>query len=1157
MLYRFDYLPSVKGFRLSICEVRMKRLSLWSFAIAFLALVIFGIQGANAQANFGSINGTVTDPSGAAVPNAEVTVTSKATGIARTTHTNASGFYSVGALTADDYTVQVTASGFQSSITENLHLTPGLTLANNVKLEVGQVSAKVVVSANTVQVNTQTSGTGGVISSEQIKGLMLNGRNFQSLAITVPGVSSTAHADSMVSGGLLAATTLIVNGQSAETTTYTIDGMYNMNSGNMANLNIFPIVDAISQYTVLTANYSAQYGFAGSGQVIVQTMAGGNQYHGSAWDYLRNDAIDANNYFSTTKQSLRQNIYGYTLGGPVVIPHIYGQNGPHKLFFFASNQWYSIAAGQVRRAATFPEAMRNGDFSNSPTLPASKTLTLDPHSQALLAATGRTNCLSGPTTINPSCFDPVAKGMIADYMPMPNNVAGGFLNYTNSGPQTTSQIDFVDRVDYNLNSSNLITARTMYENVKNGFPFDAWGGSPFPNMTDSYYQSAWNGMLRWTSNFTPTVMNTVTVGNTYDQVRIKNNVGGQMPSGVSITQAFPGADTLNRAPSVSISGGWPGLGPGTQPITASDGEGIAQDDLSWVVGKHVLQGGLLYMFGIKRQNVFTTPQGTFTFSGVHTGDPAADFLLGLNSTYHQASTQRFGNFHYREGDAYVQDDWRIIPDLTLNLGVRWVYFSNDTVSGSQLTSFIPARYDPTQAPVVNVDGTFALNGLNQPVTAAGAPANLLNGLVQAGTNGLPHGGFDARKTNFGPRIGFAYNVLGRNTTTIRGGYGIGYNRVPLEQVYDAFGQNPPFNRSANVLNSLLVDGTAGVAAAPTPQSLSNLPLSFVPSMIQSFSLTVQRQIIPNMVGTVGYVGSLGRNLMVFQGGYDGNFPLPVSAPSTTDCLAPNQEPSSHYDFDPCINAGLASPNYTRPYKGYANMDDQYDHGSSNYNSLQTSLEYRTGPLQFTFGYTYSKALTTLAGTGAGTANQQGAVLQNSRNAHADYGPPSYDFPNDLSATWVYQIPLFKKSQPILKGVLGNWTFSGLLLHQSGFALTPGMSTATNGLARRPNQAHPYKKIGTLNEWFDTSAYVAPPFGFFGNSTNGSIRGPSYTSVNLGIYKSFPIYDRLNFQFRAEAFNVANHPNFESVSTGLGAANNGQVTTAGDPRILEFAAKLAF
>jgi hypothetical protein len=227
----------------------------------------------------------------------------------------------------------------------------------------------------------------------------------------------------------------------------------------------------------------------------------------------------------------------------------------------------------------------------------------------------------------------------------------------------------------------------------------------------------------------------------------------------------------------------------------------------------------------------------------------------------------------------------------------------------------------------------------------------------------------------------------------------------------------------------------------------NAPFSFTPTQIQSYNLTVERQLLPSMVATIAYAGSQTRHIMSFQGGYDFNFPLPVTAPSTDGCLAPGQTASASYDFDPCINTSKSSPDYTRPYKGYSTMNNVYDEGSANYNALQSALSYRAGGTQLSVAYTYSKALTTLGPHGAAATTAQSQGAQNPRDFHAEYGPPSYDFTNNISATWVYPIPVFKNSNEVLKTTLGNWSFAGLFLHQSGYALSPGLGTGTSGRLR--------------------------------------------------------------------------------------------------------------
>jgi hypothetical protein len=337
--------------------------------VAVLCVLLFLGPSLHGQTSTGAISGTVSDSAGAAIPGAKVTITNEGTGATSTFTTDSSGFYSAEGLSVGRYSIHVTSSGFQESVTTGIQLDPGQRRGNNVKLSVGSATSQITVEANEQQVETESSESSGTITSEQVSNLMLNGRNFQTLAIAIPGVSSTSGADALNGGGLEGGTTLIVNGTSVEYTTYTLDGVYNMNSGNLSGINIVPIVDGIAEFTVLKDNYSAKYGFAGSGNVVSVTKSGTDTYHGSAWDYLRNNAFDASNYFSTTTPALHQNIFGYTLGGPLSIPKLYDGRA-HKTFFFASNQWYAITAGQVSTGSVFNQAMRAGNFSADPILPS-------------------------------------------------------------------------------------------------------------------------------------------------------------------------------------------------------------------------------------------------------------------------------------------------------------------------------------------------------------------------------------------------------------------------------------------------------------------------------------------------------------------------------------------------------------------------------------------------------------------------------------------------------------------------------------------------------------------------------------------------------------------------------------------------------------------
>jgi hypothetical protein len=1138
----------------------MRSQKYWNIRAAILlpVLLVLLAGAALAQGNTASIRGTILDATGAVISGAKVVVTSEATEVGKTTTTSDAGFYSADALTPGLYTVNVSRDGFASVTVLHVQVDPGQTRETSLTLKIGNAGESVDVTADALAVETQDSGSGGTITSKQVENIMLNGRNFQSLGQLIPGVSSTAGNNQQTSGGLTGGTTLIVNGASIEYSVYTLDGVYNMNTGNLANINILPIVDSIDEFRILKDNYSARYGLAGSGQVIVETKSGTDKFHGSAWDYFRNDALDANPYFATVKTKLRQNIFGYSFGGPIKIPHLYNSDGKHKTFFFASNEWRRIETGSTVQGLVFTDAQRAGVLNNTTPLSFKDTLAAQQ-----LAARGATNCITGANTINPACIDPNAIALLNSLSELPNN-PGSSLNYINQEPQTLDQDSYNYRVDHYITSNEVLTGRVSYEQVKNGIPYNSFtGGNVVAATPTTYYTTGMNMMVRLTSTLSPNLINTATIAETYDKPRI-NTSNFQLPSGVTINQAFPNANVLNKAPTISFSGGYSGFGAGTPAIHASDGEGILQDDLSWTKGSHVLQFGALYIAGIKNQNVFTLPGGSFTFNGTRTGDPAADYLLGLSGTYHQDSGQRSGSFHYRQGEAYAQDDWHATRKLTINAGLRWVYFSPNTNSGDQVSSFFASHYDATQAPVVLLGGGFQNNAAGVPVTATGTVANLETGLVFAGQNGVPNGFFDAKNTNFAPRVGFAYDLTGDGKTSIRAGYGIGYSRLAVEAIYNAFGQNPPYTQSSNVNLGTLENPTAGTATGLTAQTINAVGPTFTPTQLQSYSLTIERQLFPSAVLSVAYAGSQFRHQDTF--GYDQNQPLRVTAPSqqtgTVDCIA-GQPVSSAYDFDPCINTNATSANYTRPYKGYSNIYTEAGIGTGNYNALQTGFVYRKNSVNATVSYAYSKSMSEFghsSNTGGGGSIAGGGAqgIQDWTNLAAEYGPSNFDRTHVLTFSGVYDLPVFRQSGNFVeRQVLGGWSLATLSVLESGFAFTPGLATGVQGLAVRPNQVAPVTLLKTKAEWFDTSAFEAPANGFYGNARPGTIRGPREISFNIAGYKTFPIHERLNLQFRAEAFNFINHPNFGNVDTNLGSGTYGRVTSSLDPRELEFSARVNF
>ncbi len=1142
-------------------------------------------------ATTGAILGVVTDPSGAVVPNAEVTITDIATGTSRILHSDHAGRFDAEGLPAAGtlYNVTVKATGFKTFISHSVKLDPSERVTVNVSLQIGATASEVTVTAAAIHVNTTSGASAGTISGTEVQELQLNGRDFRGLALLVPGVNSTAitgtpvGGGSLNGGGLTGETPISVNGLGREMNMYLTDGAYNMNTGNMINLNVVQPIDSIAEFRILKDNYSARYGIAGGAVVMVATKSGGREFHGSAYDFLRNNAFDARNFFSPTTPVLKQNIFGGSIGGPVYIPGHYNTDKT-KTFFFASVEARVRHVGDVLRGAMIPGAMRNGDFTNSPTI-AAGGLSLDSTAQSILSAEHPgINCVPDPFHLNPACFDPNSVALMNHFWPLPNNPAGGFLNYLNSGVEIFDVQDHTYRVDQNFGEKYRLMARVSYETTKDSPPNLAWGGNPAPTETQTIGTTGFNNLLQFTANINPTTINQVSWTQTDDKPRLL--IQGQFLNNLSspLTIKLPfgnNVDPAKRLPNISLSGGWAPISDAGLPEYASDGEQIFSEDFTKVKGPHTIQAGTMYIFGIKRQDNFATPEGSFSFSGVHTGDPVADFLLGLDSSFNQNNTRLRGYFRYHQSESYIQDDWRATRRLTLNLGLRAVYFSSDKMQGNGISDFSPSRYNPAQAPVVLPGGTLATNAAGQVVTSSGAVANLLNGVVFpqdykpnpnvlcagtpcTGTPGVPDGIFTTPSMNWSPRFGFAWDVFGDGRTALRGGYGIGYGRIPFAMYNNDLG-NPPFEQGITLLNGTLTDPSLGTPGAISAQSIGTIGppgAKYKPVMIQSWSLTLQRQLMQNGVLSVAYVGTGARNV---PGGMDWNFPLPVAAPSINDpgCLQTGQAiPSGGFQFDPCLNRGIVSADFTRPYIGWSGINGAADsaaqfYGTSNYDSLQVGYQYRASrSLTFSAAYTYGHALADVRSGGFDSRNT-GNGAQNPRDFRAEYGTPGFDRTHIFTSGYVYNLPFLKQRNGVLGKALGDWTFSGITVIQSGFTFDPGLSIPAPGLASRPNCVGNISGPKTVDEWFNTSAFVAPAFGFFGNCGTGVVRGPGENTWNWALYKTFPIGERLKAQFRAEFFNVWNHTNFAGVSTALGSGSFGQVTSALDPREIEFALRLDF
>jgi hypothetical protein len=1082
----------------------------------------------------GTITGSVTDESGAVVPAATITITNTGTGtVARTLQSNDSGVYVAEALPVGTYEIAVQASGFTRTVRSGIALSVADRLAINFVIKVGAVTQSVDVTAAPPVIESQTGEQSQLISTQQIAEIPILGRNFMQLQQLVPGASKTGSDE--IGKGFYGERGFAVNGMNEHYTGYQLDGVQNTDMGNQASTLTNPGPDTLAEFKVLTSNYSAKYGIAGGANLLAVTKTGTRDFHGSAYDYLRNDKLDAADFFlnknNQQKSPLRYNNFGYTVGGPVYIPGHYNTD-KSKTFFFWSQEWIRQRTATPVVAATPTPAMRTGDFTGFGPL----TNPTDPTTGKPLTDSSGTPCVGGANLdrVNPNCINSNASLLFNQDFPLPN--ATGFNNFIHGATSGQDWGEQLIRVDQNISEKVKAFVRFIHDSWNETDPLVQWSGDSFPTVHSTFNIPSRNLIAKVTMVLNPTLLNEVsyTYASNYPSPSTPAMLiqgATQKPSGYNVQQVF-NENFYNFVPDMSFTGGWGGISTLWGPWWAHHNISQASDDLTKQKGPHSLQMGVTTMFSITPVQSQTSPssQGSYHFDGHFTGNPIADALLGLPQNYSELQGRREPYYNYHQTEAYFQDDWKATGRLTLNLGLRWFYIPH--VYSDELSEFLASHYDPAQAPTVTSGG----------VIVAGS-GNLLNGIVLAGKNGIPRGFVQNHWNTFAPRFGFAWDPTGKGKTAVRGGYGIGYYRIEGNDVYRMVG-NPPFSKLATFFNPPFNNPAAGAAAPLTPLALNGLDPIYKVPMAQNWSFGVQQELTSDIRLSVAYVGSRGTHLDYY---IDTNQPLPAMG----------------YDFDPRIACTATTPfpcsqrvstDYVRPYQGWSSISNIAPIGSSTYHSLQFTLDKKfSHGLQFGSAYTWSKSI------GLSGANGLGSTAQNSYNLKAERGLTAFDRTQMLVLNYVYDLPFFHSMTGVGGAVLKGWETTGIISFESGFPLTPALSSSTAGLANRPDRVAGASISGpqTQQQWFNTSAFVAPPFGYFGNAGQGTIRGPGLNQWDLGFFKNFRIKERGNVQFRAEMFNTWNHTNFNAVDTTVGDGAYGQVTSAHTPRVVQFALKLSF
>ena len=1157
-----------------------------------------------AQSDLGRISGFIKDPSGATIPNAKVTVQNKS-GLQRSTVTNESGYYTVTNVPPGLYTVIAEAPGFQKYQSADNKLDPSSNLVVDATLSVGATTQTVEVSASAVQLQTESATVQKLVNREQIDALELNGRNPIFMANLVPGVRGTNIVGVSIGVGGLSTN---INGARTPESLVTYDGAPAMRTRSNGAILGQPDVDSVQEIQVLTADYAAEYGRSSGGQIRIVSKSGTQTFHGSAFEYVRNTVFNANSWSRNQIPTTRfitapdhWNQFGYNIGGPVYIPNHFNSN-KDKLFFYWGQEWVRRVFTDTSSLRVPTLAMRQGDFREllvpgniwgyTPTSGIVKDPTTgtqfvassnaaDPNYSP--ACTGAATC---PNVIPASRVSKNGLGILNAY-PVPNLATPlNNNNWTFFAKHPQNQRKDTLSLDWNAtNSQHLSFHRFNYA----WFEYQPLDGGT--NETPKFFDRPnYTYSLNHTWTISPTKVNEILLSYSQDIVHIpidapnfldrtKGAAQGPGLFGTNYNYIFPAGKLLpTRIPSISTMTGFSGLSGGPYPSHSAGPIGDLSDSFTWVKGNHTWKFGGLYEYSGENDNdeinvqacttCTNTQNGQFQFldgRGGGTGVAAANAALGLFDRYSEIGQRAYTIFRGSMWEAFAQDTWKVSQNLTLTPGLRYsVIVPYHTWWGNQAV-FDPAFYDPSQA--VTVDPTTGLivgtptlqqlyNGMVIP--GSGFPSDAKNHVPQAATNqwnflfrGVSDHYSDIQWNDIQPRLGAAYQL--NNKTVLRAGAGRFYTRLGVsDSVF--LGGNPPFQPSASLTNGS-VDALGPSAAAAIPLYVTTQAKDFRNPEAWNWNASVQRELPWNLITNIAYVGRRGIHLQ-----REANINQPTTAVvAAHPCLLPGAKPACNVDA-------------FRPYQGYSTVRETDDVASSKYNSLQASLNRRfANGFMFGVSYTLSKSMD--------DGSNQRDVVPDTYNTSMMWGPSEFDTRHIVMINYLYELPFFRSQSNLAGKILGGWQLSGITQFQSGTPCTAAQGKDLVGVGLDSNfgcgvngqywawdgkLSYPHT-FGSTGQWVCCAADFSQPVTgtFVTQQVRDVIYQPGFQNWNMGLFKKFAVNERVNFQFRAEAFNVWNHPNWGGTSGGglsldpSNAKTFGTVTTKGSERNLQLSLRAEF
>jgi len=1136
---------------------------------SLLLLSIGLLVGVHAQSSTtGNITGTVRDPQGAAVPKAEITILDEKTGTSRTLSATDDGFYNATSLPAGIYTISTAPTGFKKTVITGVDLHVNENKTVNLDLQVGQVTEIVTVTSEAAPVELRSGEVSSLISEKQVTELPLNGRNYAQLALMVPGVSPVTQAGAggafaSRGTGLDSGVDMSVNGNQSNTNLWTVDGVNNMDVGSNRTLLVFPSVDSIQEFRVERNSFSAEFGQAQGAVVNLITKGGSNEFHGSGFEFYRNDSLNANNFFlnraGQPKPQLKYNNFGGNFSGPII---------KNRAFFFWSEEWRRERRGTVLSSRVPTAAEKRGDFSAA-------TL-----SDALPHIPGGTCNTPGPNPSDPGCFpgnkiptnllSPAGLAFVKIY---PDPTGPGIADWASSTLQPVDTRQDSIRGDVSLTDKMNLMVRYINERWTHlAASGNFWGDSPYPTLASDWNQPSHSFAVKLTNTLTSKAVNDFQfsiAGNDIIITTSPNSTALEQEIASKIPTVFPhqaGANTIGGAvPSLFWgAGGYANIWH-QAPWHNREDLYIWKDDFSLVKGSHDFKFGGLFSHNFKDEPSSGAgggnQQATIQGCGLQTGNCIADLLLKdtVLVNYAEIASTEIADGRWRDFEFYGNDTWKIHPRVTLTLGLRYSVFPPAWAADNHISNFIPSLYN----------GTDFNTGLVTADEAVGL--------------GLGRATIHTFKKGWQPRMGLAWDVKGDGKTAVRLGFGRYMSRSNVIEDLLRLTGNPPWTTTVSAGSGWNGSGTT-LANCPTCRSLDTInpglknnvagvnpnagfaavDPNYRPPESYQWNLTVSRQLFKDTVFEASYIGNHGLHIWrrnVNANDIAPNVPCRGSACDGSNASARLQIARAGMGVKSPVTGVVQDQGQliadNRLFRGIGNINTDESNGNSSYHAMQLWLNRRfSNRLAFQAAYTWGHAISDVALTSFTN------TTSDPFNFKSDKGDADLDRRHTFVGNLVYVLPKFRSWGKAAESILGDWQVNGIA---SYFGATP-IELVTNvntigtasAVGQRPNYTGaPLYLTGDPTRHLNPAAFAVPAPGQQGTLGKGAVRGTPITNFDLSFGKNWRYRERYGFQFRAEFFNVFNHPNFVGFDTALNSGGFGTLNTAQAPREIQLGIKFTF